>query len=132
MGSDGIKVPAQSQTLTSLGSKKVSELVGENFKFTVDGTTVTATGDVNNITEAWKEFDSKSNNTGHFVPIQFPAFLKKQKVKLEGTSHTKEITVDDDLLLVCRLEGLTKNVLTIKTQADELVMTIDFSGVNKK
>lgn len=131
MGSDGIKVPAQSQTLTDLGSKKISELVGENFKYTVDDTNVTASGDVKNISEAWKEFDSKSNNTGHFVPIQFPAYLKKQKVKLEGTSHTKEITVDDDLLLICRLEGLTKNVLTVKSATGELIMTIDFSGVNK-
>lgn len=132
MGSEGVKVPAQSQTLTDLGSKKISELVGENFKYTVDGTNVKATGDVNNISTAWKEFDSKSNNTGHFVPIQFPAYLKKQKVKLEGTAKTKTITVDDDLLLILRLENLTGNALTVKSATDELIMTIDFSDVNKK
>lgn len=132
-GSEGIKVPAQSQSLTDLGNKKISELVGENFKYTVDGTNVTATGDVNNIETAWTEFDSKSNNTGHFVPIQFPAYLKKQKVKLEGTAKAKTITVDDDLLLICRLENLTANKLTVKTSpGGELIMTIDFSGVNKK
>lgn len=107
--------------------------MGENFKYTVDGTNVTATGDVNNIETAWTEFDSKSNNTGHFVPIQFPAYLKKQKVKLEGTAKAKTITVDDDLLLICRLENLTANTLTVKTSpGGELIMTIDFSGVNKK
>ena len=132
-GSEGVKVPAQSQSLTDLGGKKISELVGENFKYTVDGTNVTATGDVNNIETAWTEFEHAGNNTGHFVPIQFPAYLKGQKVKLEGAKKAKTITVDDGLLLIQRLENLTANTLTVKTApGGELIMTIDFSGVNKK
>lgn len=126
-----MKVPPQSQTLDTLGNKKISELVGENYKYTVKDTKVTATGDVKNISTPWLEFDHTSNNTGHFVPIQFPAYLKKQKVKCTGTASERTITVDDDLLLILRLENLTSNTLTVKSATDELIMTVDFSGVNK-
>ena len=110
----------------------MSDLIGENFKLTVDGTTVTATGDVNSIAEAWEEF-SKTDNTGHFAIITLPAVLKDQKITLEGRSKgARTVTVDDDLLLVQRLENLTEaKKLTVKKDG-ELVMTVDFSGVTEK
>lgn len=110
----------------------MSDLIGENFKLTVDGTTVTATGDVNNIEEAWEEF-SKTDNTGHFAIIKLPAILKGQKVTFEGrTKGARTVKVDDDLLLVQRLENLTEaKKLTVKKDG-EMVMEVDFSGVNEK
>ena len=112
-------------------NKNVSDLVNEDFKLAVEGTTVAASGEVKNIQTEWKEFDGRSGyNTGHFVPIQLPAYLKKQKVKLSGAAKDKTITVDDDLLLIVRLENLTKTPkkLTVKTTGDEPIMTLDFTG----
>lgn len=130
IGPDGVKVPDQ-QAQTGIGTKTVSELIGENFKLTVDGTTVTATGDVKNIAEAWEEF-SKTDNTGHFVIIKLPAMLKGQKITLEGrTKGNRTVKVDDDLLLVQRIENLTEaKKLTVKKDG-ELVMTVDLSGVTE-
>ena len=110
----------------------MSDLIGENFKLTVDGTTVTATGDVKNIAEAWEEF-SKTDNTGHFAIIMLPVILKGQKITLEGrTKGARTVKVDDDLLLVQRLENLTEaKKLTVKKDG-ELVMDVDFSGVTEK
>ena len=118
--------------MTGIGTKKVSDLIGENFKLSVEGTTVTATGDVNNIAAAWEEF-SKTDNTGHFAIVKLPAVLKNQKVTLEGRSKgTRTVTVDESLLLVQRLENLTEaKKLTVKKDG-ELVMTVYFSGVTEK
>ena len=131
IGPDGVKVPDQ-QAQTGIGTKTVSELIGDNFKLSVSGTTVTATGDVKNIEEPWTEF-SKTDNTGHFAIIQLPAMLKGQKITLEGrTKGSRTVKVDDDLLLVQRLENLTEaQKLTVKKDG-ELVMVVDFSGVTEQ
>lgn len=131
IGPDGVKVPDQ-QAQTGIGTKKVSDLIGENFKLSVAGTTVTATGDVNNIAEAWEEF-SKTDNTGHFAVITLPAILKDQKITLEGRAKgSRTVKVDDSLMLVQRLENLTEaKKLTVKKDG-ELVMVADFSGVTEK
>lgn len=130
MGPEGVKVPAQTQALLG-GGKQVRDLVGENFSLAVDGTTVKATGDVKNIDAEWAEFDSK-NNTGHFVPIQLPAKCSGQKISIEGRSAGKRtVKVDEDLLLVQRLENLSGNSMTVK-MADGLLMVVDFSGVNQQ
>ncbi len=130
-GPDGVSVPDQ-QAQTGIGAKTVSDLVGENFKLSVAGTTVTATGDVKNITEPWGDF-SAADNTGHFAIIKLPAILKGQKVTLEGrTKGARTVTVDDDLLLVQRIENLTAaKKLTVKKDG-QLVMEVDFSGITEK
>lgn len=130
MGPEGVKVPAQTQALLG-GGKQVRDLVGENFSLAVDGTTLKAAGDVKNIEAEWTEFDSK-NNTGHFVPLQLPAKCSGQKISIEGRSAGKRtVKVDEDLLLIQRLENLSADSMTIK-MGDELLMTVDFSGVNRK
>ena len=130
IGPDGVNVPDQ-QAQTGIGTKTVSELIGENFKLSVVDTTVTATGEVKNIVEEWTEFD-KTDNTGHFAIITLPAMLKGQKITLEGRKKgNRTAKVDDDLLLVQRLENLSDaQKLTIKKDG-ELVMTVDFSGETK-
>ena len=131
IGPDGVKVPDQ-QAQTGIGTKKVSDLIGENFKLAVAGTTVTATGDVENITEPWEEF-SKTDNTGHFAVIILPAILKDQKITLEGRSKgARTVKVDDSLLLVQRIENLTEaKKLTVKKDG-QLVMEVDFSGITER
>lgn len=131
IGPDGVQVPDQ-QAQTGIGTKTVSELIGDNFKLSVSGTTVTATGDVKNIEEPWMEYSS-TDNTGHFAIIKLPAELKGQKITLEGrTKGNRTVKVDDDLLLVQRLENLTEaKKLTVKKDG-ELVMVVDFSGVTEQ
>ena len=131
IGPGGVNVPDQ-QAQTGIGTKTVSELIGDNFKLSVSGTTVTATGDVKNIEEPWTEF-SNTDNTGHFAIIKLPAELKDQKVTLEGrTKGSRTVKVDESLLLVQRLENLTEaKKLTVKKDG-ELVMVVDFSGVTEQ
>ncbi len=131
IGPDGVNVPGQ-QDQTGIGTKKVSDLIGENFAITVSDKTVTATGDVKNITEAWTEFD-ETDNTGHFAIIKLPAELKGQKITMEGRAKgARTVTVDESLLLVQRLENLTEaKKLTIKKDG-ELYMTVDLSGVTEE
>ena len=131
IGPDGVSVPDQ-QDQTGIGTKLVSDLIGENFALSVADRTVTATGDVKNIAEAWEEYD-KTDNTGHFAIIKLPVELKDQKITLEGReSGPRTVTVDESLLLIVRMENLSEGKkLTVKKDG-ELYMTVDFSGVTEE
>ena len=134
MGSEGITVPAQTQTLADLGNKQISELVGADYKLTVmDETNVRATGQVKNISTPWTAFDTHSEmNTGHFAVIGFPKILQGQKIVLSGRTNGDRTIAKMDDILVQRLENLSAaQKLTVKHN-DKVVMTVDFSGVTKE
>ena len=93
----------------------------------VDGSKVKASGEVKPVTTPWTEYDSK-NNTGHFVPIQTPAICKDQDITIENRKDgDRTVQVDDDLLLVVRLENLNSDKMPVKMDGKDL-MTVDFSG----
>lgn len=128
-GPDGVNVPAQHQALP--GDKTVANLVDESYTLTPIGTNVIAKGKVKNIKEAWTEFD-KTDNTGHFAPIELPADLVGQKITISGRNGgDRNVKVDADRLLIMRLENLKADTMTIK-QGEDTVMTVDFSGVEKE
>lgn len=130
IGPDGVKVPSQNQALTGLGTKKVSDLIAENVSFAVSGSKVTVTGDVKNVQDPWEEF-SKTDNTGHFLPMALPKVCEGKKITIEGLkSGKKTVKVDADLLHVQRLENLSGDIMTVKLEGETL-MTVDVSGVNK-
>ena len=126
IGPDGVQVPPESQGL-DLGDKKVSDLT-DGLEISVDGDTVTFEGSLKNITEPWTEFDTV-NNTGHFIPIQLPDICKNQDVTLKGrTGGDKTVSIDDDLLLIVRLENLSGTTLTLVMGGEEL-MVLDFTDL---
>ena len=131
MGPGGVNVPSQTQALTGLGTKKVSDLIAEDFRIAISGTSVTVSGGVKNVTEPWMEY-SKTGNTGHFIPMLLPMECVGQKITMEGrTSGNRTAKVDADRLLVVRLENLSGTTLTIK-MGEKTIMTVDFSGVTEK
>lgn len=90
--------------------------------------TVAFTGTLNNLTTPWKEFDKK-NNTGHFIPIQLPDICRGNAVTVKGlVGGDNTVTIDDDLLLVVRLENLTGTGATLEMNDAEL-MKLDFSAL---
>lgn len=91
------------------------------------GKTVKVSGDVKTITTPWPEFDTK-NNTGHFVPMQLPAKCVEQDVTLKGAAKERTVKVDEDRLLVVRLENLTGTTLTVE-MGGKTLMDVDFTGV---
>lgn len=94
----------------------------------VDGDNVTFEGSLKSITDPWTEYD-KSNNTGHFVPIQLPAICKGKEVTLKGrTGGDRKVMVDDDLFLVIRLENLSGTTMTVEMDDAEL-MKLDFTAL---
>lgn len=128
-GPDGVNVPSQRQDLP--GGKTVANLVDESYTLTPIGTNVIAKGKVKNIKEEWTEFD-KTNNTGHFAPIELPADLVGQKITISGRNGgDRSVKVDADRLLITRLENLKADTMTIK-KGEDTVMTVDFSGVEKE
>ena len=94
----------------------------------MNGSTVKASGEVKNIQTPWKEYDSK-NNTGHFVPIEMPTACVNQEITIEGRKDgNRTATVDDDRMLVQRIENLSGNKMPVKMDGKTL-MTVDFTGV---
>lgn len=112
-----------------MGDTTVQDIVGKDFALAVSGTDVKVTGLTKYISEPWTEYDKK-DNTGHFAAVTLPADLKGQKITMEGrVKGARTVKVDDDLLLVQRIENLTaEKKLTIKKDG-KLVMTVDYSGM---
>lgn len=131
IGPEGLKVPSQLQDL-NLGGKTAADLISADTVITIDGTDVTAKGTAHNITEPWTAF-STADNTGHFFPLQLPAVCKGKSITCKGRVAGDRVIdkVDNDLLLVTRLENLKANVLTVEMDG-EVLMTADFTGVTRE
>ena len=126
IGPEGVKVPPKSQGL-GLGDKLVSDLT-DDPDLSVDGDTVTFTGSLKNITEPWTEY-SKTNNTGHFIPMMLPAVCQDEDITIKGrVDGDRTAHVGDDLILVLRLENLTGTTATIEMNDAEL-MSLDFTAL---
>lgn len=110
-----------------MGNKHVSDLT-DDLALTLDGNVVTFDGSLKNITKPWTEFD-KTNNTGHFIPMQLPVICKNQDVTLKGrTGGDRTVHIGDDLLLILRLENLTGTTATLEMNGKQL-MELDFAGL---
>lgn len=110
-----------------MGDKHVSDLI-DDLALTVDGDVVTFEGSLKNITKPWTEY-SKSNNTGHFIPIKLPVVCQNEDVTLKGrTAGDRTVHVGEDLLLIVRLENLTGTTMTVEMNGKEL-MELDFAGL---
>lgn len=122
-------MPARSSGL-NLGGKTVKDLIGEDFRITVDGPYVTAYGDVKEIRDPWTEFDG-SDNTGHFVPLLMPSVCGGKEITCGSrVKGDRTCRIDPDLLLVVRLENLETGVMTVAMDGESL-MTADFTGVTE-
>lgn len=130
IGPEGVNVPAQTQALGSLG-KQAQDLIGADYKLTVSGTSVRASGEVKNITQPWTAYAAK-DNTGHFAPTVMPAACVDQEVTVGGRKDgEKTVTIDEDRLLVVRIENLQGGEMPVKMGGKPL-MTVDFSGTFPK
>lgn len=126
-GPDDVSVP-DSQGPTNLGTKTISDLA-ENLRFTKFGDTIEATGSLKTIKDPWTEFDSGGNNTGHFLPIKLPEKCKGKQVTCKGrVGGDRTVTIDDDLMLITRLENLTGTTITLEMDGATLA-TIDISNL---
>lgn len=130
-GADSISVPAQSQSLkeisglSKMGDKKVSDLVGEDFRITWDGTKGTAEGSVHNVKEAWTQFD-KTDNTGHFIVLAFDEKYTGKKNTVEATKKT----TSTDLGWVVKIDAAKEAGKPIKLSSDgQPVAEIDISSL---
>lgn len=126
IGPEGVKVPPASQGL-GLGDKLVSDLT-DDLELSVKDDTVTFTGSLKNITEPWTEYD-KTNNTGHFIPTQMPVICANEDITLKGrTDGDRTVHIDEDRLLIIRLENLTGTTATVEMNGAEL-MKLDFTSL---
>ena len=124
MGPGGADIPPNSQGL--LGKITVKDLIGDDLRLSIEGTTARVSGEVKTLTEPWKEFD-KTNNTGHFVPIKLPEECKGKKITLKGRGKgDRTVTVGGDLALIARLENLSGTTMEIWLDG-ALLMTVDFT-----
>lgn len=125
-GSDDIKVPELSGP-TGLGGKNFEDLV-ETLKFTSEGDTIKATGSLKTVSN-WQEFDSAGKNTGHFLPIKLPDKCSGQNVTCEGRKDgNRTVKIDEDLLMIVRLENLTGTEFTLK-MGEEVIAKVDVTAL---
>lgn len=98
------------------------------MKVTKEGTTVKYSGQVKEVT-GWTNAFPAEEASGHFLPIRLPADSVGQKLTLTGRkTGDKDITVDEDRILIQRLENLSGTELTINKEG-QLYMKADVAGM---
>lgn len=107
--------------------KKVSELIGEDVTIKWDGLDGTVSGEVKNVAD-FSEFFGESEKTGHFFPVAVDKKYKGKDLTASGrTGGDLTIHIDDDLMLIQRIENLTEaKKLTVK-DGEDIVFTLDFT-----
>lgn len=113
----------QSQTLTELGDKEVSELVDANVAINWNGLTGSVVGTIKAVID-WVEFNGvdTEEQDGHFFPLQLDERYDGKTITVIG-QKTKS-AVDTEWVL--RVENALDNKFTF--QADgETIFVLDFS-----
>lgn len=106
----------------------MSDLIGDDIKLDWVRHCCKVSGTVNDVNEPWTAYDKSGNNTGHFFPWQFADRYKNTEITIKGrTDSDRKVTLDDDGILVLRLENLSENKATIAL-TDQTVI-LDFTGV---
>ncbi len=120
-------MPTQDQTLSYLGDRPVSDLVGEDFAIEWAGTAGRVTGAIHNMTD-FTAFDP-STPTGHFFPITLDEQYEDEEITVDnGDGHPKTET---DRNWTFRCENVVGNTITISTK-DKTIVTLDISGANQE
>lgn len=90
-----------------------------------------ATGTAKYVADFSELYGDGAEKTGHFFPIQFDPKYSGKKITIGGRSDgDKDVTLDEDLLLIIRLENLSANKVTL-TPESEPFLTVDFTKVTQ-
>lgn len=128
-GADRVEMPSQETVIGDGSTKKISDLVSEDATIQWDGIDGKASGEAKYISD-FKEFYGESEATGHFFPVKLADGYKNKDLTVSGgTGEDKPIHIDEDLLLITRIENLdTSRKVTVK-DGGETVFTVDFTDV---
>lgn len=127
-GADRVSVTPQGQPLTDYGvgsTHTSSDLIGPDVAIKWTGTTGEVTGKIKNISTPWADFDSKSDNTGHFFPIKLDDQYRGENITVIGKA-TKTVADLNWVLRVENAQGGEKGTFTFKKGGD-LLFVLDFS-----
>lgn len=92
-------------------------------------------GEVSGTIKYVPDFESlfgETEKNGHFFPVKFDDKYKGKSVELSGRSNeNRTVTIDDDLLLVQRIENLSEEKILIAKVDGKEIFTLDFSKVTE-
>lgn len=102
-----------SQTLTDLGGKKISDLIGDDVKISSAGE---VTGTLKHV-DSWKEFSGTvSEQSGYYFPVKLDDKYSGKKVTVKG----KKQKTAQDLEWVLRVEN-ADSTYTFTAESKEIL-----------
>lgn len=112
---DSVSIPTQSQTL-SLGSKKVSELIGSDVRVLSDGSVVGTLKYVPN----YREFNETNvgEQSGNYFPLTLDAKYRNKPITVEKEDGTSKTATDTEWILRVKDKG---SMFTFKDDQTEIV-----------
>lgn len=128
-GDEHMAVPSttdESAKPGGLEGKKISDLIEDDVSIAWNGVNGTVTGTLKNVSEAWTQFDPKSNNTGHFFPIKIDDNYKGKTLTFYGSDGTSKTSTD--LECVVRVDNyIAKGTKFIVECDGKVILSLDFS-----
>lgn len=123
----------QDRTLTELGGKQVSDLIGDDVKIrytaAADGTTEGAVTGTIKYVKNWTEFDTKNSEkqSGNFFPVVLGDEYKGKDITVVGT----ETKTARDHEWILRLTNGTNSTFTFK-DGQTVIFKLTFTGATLK
>lgn len=131
VGADIATIPPLSAQVTGT-SLKVSDLLDKNVRVKWSGIDAKIYGGVKYVSSGMQGLYSNPDmQTGHFFPIYLDKDLigDEGKITMFGGGIPKDATIDEDGLLVVRLENLSNDQLIITKKDGPELIALDFTDV---
>lgn len=102
-------------------------MIDDNILLYWDENGCNVEGTIKNVSDPWTAFSSSvEEQTGHFFPMKFSDEYKKTSVTVKNrVAGDRTFTLDDDCILIQRIENLKENKATIVLT--DMTFTLDFS-----
>ena len=133
VGAKVVSLPAQGASLgKNAGGKKVTDIITKDTVMTFNGIDAKVYGKSKYVTDMTGLY-SGSQIKGHFFPVAFDASLGSAEIDATG-AISKQITLDDDHLVVIRLENMKdgeNKIVFTKHDDGTAILALDLTDLKR-
>lgn len=133
VGAKVVSLPAQNSGLGSNGgTKKISDLITRDTVMTFNGADAKVYGKAKYVSDMPSTLYTGAQAKGHFFPVTLDKDTIGEKLNATG-AITKSLTLDEDNLLIIRLENMREgeNQIFFKKEDGTLVLALDLTDLKR-
>lgn len=111
IGADALQVPSAHQSLSGMGSKQISDLIGEDVNISWTGTSGSVSGEIKYVDD-YSELYGESEKSGNFFPFVLDGAYKGKDITVQRTGGKAKTANDTEWILRLTDKASTKYTIT--------------------